>query len=117
MGDLGNGLQIGNIVAWVTNAFDVDGLGLVVDGRSNVFRLVAVYKLGLYPKPGQKHFELVICAAVQVGRRDNIVAGVCERVDGHKLGALARGSGQGSDAAFEGGNALFEYVHRRLSAR
>ena len=40
-----------------------------------------------------------------------------ERGDGHELGGLARGGGDGGDTAFEGGDALFEDVDCGLGVR
>lgn len=76
MGHLGNGLEIWHVVARVADALDVDGLGLVVDGGGNLVGVVAVDKFGLDAQTGKKHFELVVCAAVQVGCRYDVVASV-----------------------------------------
>ena len=67
VGDLGNSLNIRNVVPRVANALNVDGLGLVVDGGGNVLGLVAVDELGLDPEAGKEDLELVVGATVEVG--------------------------------------------------
>lgn len=67
VGDFGNGLEVGDVVARVADALDVHGLGVVVDGGGNVLGLVAVDEFGLDAQPGEKYFELVVGAAVEVG--------------------------------------------------
>ena len=107
---LGNGLEVGHVVARVADGLEVDGLGLVVDGGGDVLGAVALDELGGDAQARQKDLELVVGAAVQVGGGDNVVAGVRQRVDGHELRALARRGGQRGHAAFQGGHALLEDV-------
>lgn len=114
MGDLGNCLQVRDVVLGVANALNVDSLGLVVNGSSNVLGLVAVDKLGLDAQARQEDFELVVGSAVKVGGGDDVVASVGKRVDGDELGSLARGGGEGSNAAFQGCDPLLEDIDGRL---
>lgn len=107
-----NGLKVGHVVARVADALNVDGLCAVVDGGGQLLGLVAVDKLGRDAQAGEDDLELVVGAAVQVRGRDDVVAGVCEGGDGEELGGLAGGRGEGSDTAFEGGNALLKDVDR-----
>lgn len=88
MGDLGNGLEIGDVVLGVANALHVDGLGLVVDQSLNVLDLVAVGEPGRDSEAGKEDLELVVGATVQQGRGDNVVTGVGEGVDGDELSRL-----------------------------
>lgn len=46
MGDLCDGLEVGYIVTRVSNALDVDGLGSVVNGSSNILGLLSLHELG-----------------------------------------------------------------------
>lgn len=114
MGNLGNGLEIGHVVARVADALDVDGLGLVVDSGLNVLGLVTVHKLGVDSETRQEHLELVVSASVQVGSGYNVVAGVRERVDSDELGALARRSSESCDTTLECSNALFKDINGGL---
>jgi len=60
-------LEVGDIVAGVADALNVHSLCLVVDGGSQVLRLVALDELGGNAKAREQDLELVVCAAVQVG--------------------------------------------------
>lgn len=115
VGNLGNGLEIRDVVPGVADALEVDGLCLVVNGGGNVLGLVAVDKLGLDAQAGEEDLELVVGAAVEVRGGDDVVAGVGEGVDGDELGGLARGGGEGSGASLESGYPLFKDIDRRLS--
>ena len=100
MGDLGNGLEIGDVISRVADALDIDGLGLVVDGGGEVLGLIADDKLGLDAQTGEEDLKLVVGAAVQVGCGDDVVARVGKGGDGHELGCLPRSGGDSSDASF-----------------
>lgn len=115
--DLGNGLKVGHIVARVTDALDVDGLGFVVNGSGNVLGLVAVDELGGDAQAGEEHLELVVGAAVEVGRGDNVVAGLGKSGNGNELGCLARRGGKGSNSSLKSSNALLKDVVGGLFAR
>jgi hypothetical protein len=110
VGDLGNGLKLGHVVARVADALNVDGLGLVVDGGGNVLGLVALDELGRDAEAREEHLELVVGATVQVRGRDDVVARVRQRRDGHELGGLAGRGGHGSNATLESGDSLLEDV-------
>lgn len=117
VGNLGNGLKVGDVVPGVADALDVDGLGLVVDGGGNVLGLVAVDELGGDAEALEGDLELVVGAAVEVRRGDDVVAGLGEGRQGEELGALAGGGGQGGDAAFQGSYPLLEDIDGGLSRR
>lgn len=114
VGDLGNGLEVRDIVPGVTDALDVDRLGLVVNGSSNVLGLVAVDKLGLDTQAGQENLELVVGAAVEVGGGHDVVSGVGEGIDGDELGSLAGRGGEASNTTLQGSYPLLEDIDSRL---
>lgn len=115
MGNLGNSLQVRNVIPGVTNTLKVDSLCLVVNSSSNILRLVAVDKLGLDAQTREEDLELVVGAAIEVRGGDDVVAGVGKGVDGDELGGLAGGGGEGSGATLESGYSLFKDIDRRLS--
>jgi hypothetical protein len=110
VGHLGDGLELGHVVARVADALDVDGLGLVVDGGGDVLGPVAVDELGGDAEAREEHLELVVCAAVQVRRRHDVVARVRQRGDGHELRRLPGRGGHGGDTALERRDPLLEDV-------
>jgi len=112
VGDLGNGLKIGDVIARVANALNVDGLGLVVNGSSNVLWLIAVHELGRDAQALKQDLELVVGTAVQVGRRNNVVTGVRERRDGHELRGLPGRGRNSGNTTLEGRDSLLENINR-----
>ena len=112
--DFDDRLEVGDVVFGVADGFEVDGFGLVVDQLLELLRLVAVHELGRDAESRHEDFELVVGAAVQVGGRDDVVARLAERGNGHKLRRLTGGGGQSGDAAFECCDALLEDVDRRV---
>lgn len=114
MRGLGDGLEVGHVVPRVADALDVDGLGVVVDGGGEVLGRVALDELGLDAEAGQQHLELVVRAAVQVRRRDDVVAGARERRDRHELRGLAGRRRERRHAALEGCDPLLEDIDRGL---
>lgn len=114
MGNLGNSLKIGYIVLGVTNALDVDSLGLVVNGSGNGLWVVAVDKLGVDAKAGKEDLELVVGATVKVGGGDDVVASMGEGVDGNELSGLAGGGSQSSDTTLKGSYPLLEDIDSGL---
>ena len=116
MGDLGEGLDIRDVVSGVANSLNVNSFCLVVNGSANVLGLVASNELGLNSKTWKHDLQLVVGAAVEVGRRDDVVALVGECSNGHELSGLAGGGSDGSNTALEGCDTLFEDINRRLDA-
>lgn len=66
MGDLCNGLKIRDVITGVSNGFNVDCLGVVVNGSSDVLCLVTLNKFGCDSQSRKENFELVIGTTVQV---------------------------------------------------
>lgn len=91
MGNLYDSFQIRYVILWIPDALDVDSLRFVIDGGSNLIGLVDVDKLGLDAESREKDLELVVSAAVEVARRDDVIAGVREGGDGDELRRLAGG--------------------------
>lgn len=114
MRGLGDGLEVGHVVPRVADALDVDGLGAVVDGGGEVLGRVALDELGLDAEAGQQHLELVVRPAVEVRRRDDVVAGAREGRDRNELCGLARRRRERRHAALEGRDALLEDIDRGL---
>jgi hypothetical protein len=76
MGEFCNLLKVRHVVPRVTNALNVDGLGLIVDGCGKLFGVVAVDELDGDAESGKSDLELVVSAAVQVGCRNDVVSGM-----------------------------------------
>ena len=99
---------------WVSNALDVDSLGLVVNCGSNVCWVVSVDKLGLDSESWEEDLELVVCASVEVRGRDDVISGVGKSCNGHELCGLAGRGGNGSNTSLEGSHSLLKDIDRGL---
>ena len=71
----------------------INGLCFVINRLLEVVWAVSMDKLGVDAQSWEENLELVVRASVQVGRRNDVVASLCERGDGNELRSLARGGG------------------------
>lgn len=110
MSHLGNSLKVRHVVAGVSDALEVDGLCLVIDGGLNGLGVVALDELCGDAVALECDLELVVGAAVEVGGGDNVVAGLGESSEGEELSGLTRGGGQSSNAPFKGCYPLLEDI-------
>lgn len=92
----------------------INRLGLPINRAPKILGLIPIHKLRLDAQPRKEDFELVIRAAVQVRRGNDVVACGREGRDGDELRGLAGCCGECCDAAFEGRDALFEDVDGRV---
>lgn len=112
--DFNDSLEVRNVVLWVSNALQVDGLGLVVDELFETLRLVSADELSRDAEPREEDLELVVGAAIEVGSRNDVVSSSRERGDGHELSGLAGGCCDCGDATFESRYALLEDINSGL---
>ena len=112
MGQRGESLEVRDVEAGIPHGFDIDGLGVGIDLRLETIQLVAIGEFDVDPQARELHLELVVRAAVEKGCGNEIVAGLHEIGDGHKLSRLTRRRGYGCDTSFKSCNALFKHVGR-----
>ena len=62
--DLGNLLEVGDVVFRVADGFYVDGFCVVVDGGFEVFGLVTIDELGFDAETRESNFKLIVRAAI-----------------------------------------------------
>jgi len=94
LGNLGDGLKVGDVELGVSNGLDVNGLGLGVDELLEILGLVASHEPRLNPHPLEGDLELVEGATVEVRRRDDVVPGLGQSRQGEKLRSLSSPRGQ-----------------------
>ena len=114
VGDLGERLEVGHVEARVADRLDVERPRARVDRLREVRRVVAVDELHADAEAREGDLELVVGAAVEVARRDDVVAGLQDRREREELRRLAARGGERGDAALERGDALLEDVGRRV---
>ena len=88
--------------------------GLGVGGAAEILRIGGIDEAALDAHRAHRVREQVPGAAVEVGRADEIVAGVADVLHREQRGRLARGQRQRRDAAFERGDALLQHGLRRV---
>lgn len=84
--------------------------GTLVNRLGKVFRIVSLDEPKLDSEPLEKHFELVVRPAIQVGSRQNVVAGFGNGRNRQKLGRLATARGYSSNASFQRGETFLKDV-------
>lgn len=89
MCDLSYGLEVWDIILWVSNALKIYGLGVLVNCGSKILRLVSVDELGVDAQSREEDFQLVVGSTVKVGRGYNIVSSMCQCRNCHELSSLA----------------------------
>lgn len=114
MGNFGNCLKVWYVVARVANSLQVDGLGTIINGSSEILWLVTLDKLGVDSQTGEEDLELVVRAAIQVTGRHNVITRMGQSRNGHELSRLARGSSNSSNTTLESGDTLFKDIDRGL---
>ena len=114
LGDLTHFGEGEDVQARVAEAFSVESLGVRLHGLAEVLGIVAVDERHLDAEFRQGVVEEIIGAAVELGDRDDMVAGAGEVEDGCGDGGLAGGVGERTGTAFEGREALLEDVRRRV---
>ena len=90
VGDLGDGLQVADLERRVGARFAEEGAGVLVDGGGEVGRLLGVDEAAVDAQRRQDIGEHGVGAAVQVARRDDVVALLRAVDDGVEAGRGAR---------------------------
>ena len=85
----GNGFKIRYVKFWISNGFDVDGLGAIINQAFDAGGIIAVGKTHLNAEARELYFELVVSAAVQKARRNDVVTRFGERGQRQKLRRLS----------------------------
>ncbi len=93
VGDLGDGLDVDKGAAGIGKALDVDGLGLVIDLGGEAFRVGGIGPADLPAEVLEGMAELVDRAAIELFRRDEVIARLHQGVEDQELCGVARGDG------------------------
>ncbi len=110
VGDFCEGFEVGYIEFRVTDCFAIDGAGFGGDGLAEGVEVAGVHELHRAAEFGHGVVEELVGAAVEVVGGDDFVTDLSDIEDGEGGGGLAGGDGEGTGAAFERGDALFEDV-------
>ena len=105
----GEDLELG-----IGQGLGVDRPGLLVGRLGEVLGIGGVDEAHLDAHGAERVGKQVPGAAVEIGRADDVVAGVGDILDGDHAGRLARAHRQGRDAAFQRRHAVFQHGAGRV---
>ena len=108
LGNLGNGVDVGDIGVGIAERLEIDDRGVVLDGALDLFQVMSIDKGGLDAKLEERMLQQVVGAAVDGLLGHHVVTGL-----GEGLQRVSDGSGAGSDgetghAALERGDTVLE---------
>ena len=110
VGNVGDGLEIGNVVAGIADRFEENQTGVVIHQLVDLFGVIGVEEADFDAEFGEGLGEEGVGAAVEAGGGDDVLAGAGDGEDGGGDGSLSAGEGEGGGATFESGHALLEDV-------
>ena len=110
VGYLGDSVDIGYVGVGIAEGLEVDRAGVVADRALDLAEVVSVDKGSIYPVLGQGMRQQVVAAAV-----DGLLGYYMTAVRGQSLDGIGDGGGSRAQSerrctAFEGGEALLQYV-------
>ena len=107
-----NGIDIGDIAVGVAQSFQIDGLGVGLDGILHLSQIVCIDKGSGDTELGQGVLQQVVAAAVDGLLSHDVVTSLCQCFDGVGDGSGTGGGCQSSHAALQRSDALLEHVLR-----
>lgn len=110
VGNLGDGVDVGNVRVGVTQRLQIDGAGVLLDSAFDLGQVMGVDKGRLNAEGRQGVLQQIGGAAVDGLLGDDMAAVLGQRLDGVVDGSCTGGNGQGSNAALKSGNALFKDI-------
>ena len=108
LGDLGDGVDVGDIGVGVAERLEVDNRGVVLNGTLDLVQVVGVDKGGLDTKLGERVLQQVIGTAVDGLLGDHVVTGLGEGLQGIGDGGSTRSDSETSHATLKRGDAILK---------
>ena len=115
VGQLGQGFQVEDRAAGVADDLAEQGAGLGRDGGLPGLQIARIDEADRDRQLLQRVGELGHRSAVEMGRGDDLVAGLQQRHEDGELGRHAAGHGHGAGAVLQRGHALLEDGRRRVA--
>ena len=110
VGNLGDGVDVGNVRVGVTQRLQIDGAGVLLDSAFDLGQVMGVDEGRFNAEGRQGVLQQIGGAAVDGLLGDDMAAVLGQRLDGVVDGSCTGGNGQGGNAALESGNALFKDI-------
>ena len=114
MRDGGDGVDIGDIGIGIAKRFQIDGLRVFLNGVFYLSKIMRIDKCGGHAELHERVRQQVVAATVDGLLRDNVIAGLRQRLNGVADGCCAGGNGQRRNTAFQRGYTLFQHVLRGI---
>ena len=92
LGDLGDGVDIGDVGVGVAERLEIDDRGVVLDGPLDLFQVMGIDEGGLDAKLGERMLQQVVGATVDSLLGNHMVTGL-----GKGLQGIGDGSSTGGD--------------------
>ena len=108
LGDLGDGVDVGDVGVGVAERLEIDDRSVVLDGPLDLFQIMSVDKRGLDAKLGERMLQQVVGATVDGLLGNHMVTGLGKCLQGIGDGGGARGDGEASNATLERGDTVLE---------
>ena len=110
VGDLGDGVDVGNVGVGIAQRLQIDGAGVLLNGTLDLSQIMGVDKGRLHTERGQRVGQQVGGAAVDGLLGDDVAAVLGQGLDGVVDGSCAGGHSQRRNTALERGNALLKDI-------
>ena len=108
LGDLGDGVDVGDVGVGVAERLEIDDRGVVLDGTLDLFQVMGIDKRGLDAKLGERMLQQVVGATVNGLLSHHVVTGLGKSLQGIGDGSSARGDGKTCHATLECGDTVLE---------
>ena len=108
LGDLGDGVDVGDVRVGVAERLEIDDRGVVLDGTLNLFQVVGIDKRGLDAKLGERMLEQVVGTAVDGLLSHHVVTSLGKSLQGIGDGSGTGGDGKTGHATLERGDTVLK---------
>ena len=108
LGDLGDGVDVGDVGVGVAERLEIDDRGVVLDGTLDLFQVMGIDKGGLDAKLGERMLQQVVGATVDGLLSHHVVTGLGKSLQGIGDGSSTGGDGKTRHATLEGGDTVLE---------
>ena len=108
LGDLGDGVDVGDVGVGVAERLEIDDRGVVLDGALDLVQVMSVDKRGLDAKLGERMLQQVVGATVDGLLSHHVVTGLGKSLQGIGDGSSTGGDGETCHATLECGDTVLE---------
>ena len=108
LGDLGDGVDVGDVGVGVAERLEIDDRGVVLDGALDLVQVMSVDKRGLDAKLGERMLQQVVGATVDGLLGNHVVTGLGKSLQGIGDGSSTGGDGETCHATLECGGTVLE---------